>query len=451
MQWLISQIWIALAAAGVLGILFGMAFRGLLTENRIRRARVDRDIAKTELDQTRLELDELYAAQRKRQKDSAEAVSGGDKLAAELAERETRISSLSDELKAARGELDTLKSEQSEPANENGSSIVQQAGAALVGAGAGAMLAKEDEALKERNTWLEERVAALEADLSAVPAALVAGEVEDAPEASEAEEDLARLRWRNRYLESRVAYFEGAEGAAAAEASSEGEANEPSLVEEATVTPISSLLSDAEDANEPEAVEELGTEIETASSEDQEVASPADEEEATEDSNLVSTDDSSDEASGDVEPVEAEINDSVDELSEPDAEEVTEETASLEQSDDFEDVVADVAGDADEHPSDAVLKELIDLDIERVQPEQVESSDDDDDLTQISGIGPKIAELLNELGIFTHEQVASWTPENAAWIDQHLSFSGRVERESWIEQAEELLIAANEADTKADA
>lgn len=450
MQWLISQIWIALAAAGVLGILFGMAFRGLLTENRIRRARVDRDIAKTELDQTRLELDELYAAQRKRQKDSAEAVSGGDKLAAELAERETRISSLSDELKAARGELDTLKSEQSEPANENGSSVVQQAGAALVGAGAGAMLAKEDEALKERNTWLEERVAALETDLSAVPAALVAGEAEDASEASEAEEDLARLRWRNRYLESRVAYFEGAEGAAAAEASSEGEANEPSLVEEATVTPISSLLSDTEEANEPEAVEEPGTETEAASSEDQEAA-PADEEDVIEDTSLVSADDSPDETSDDVEPVEAKVSDSLDELSEPDADEVTEETASLEQSDDFEDVVADVAGDVDEHPSDAVLKELIDLDVERIQPEQVESSDDDDDLTQISGIGPKIAELLNELGIFTHEQVASWTPENAAWVDQHLSFSGRVERESWIEQAEELLIAANEADTKADA
>ncbi|GAB5459209.1 MAG: hypothetical protein Hens3KO_22390 [Henriciella sp.] len=451
MQWLISQIWIALAAAGVLGILFGMAFRGLLTENRIRRARVDRDIAKTELDQTRLELDELYAAQRKRQKDSAEAVSGGDKLAEELAERETRITSLSDELKAARSELDTLKSEQADAANDDASSIAKQAGAALVGAGAGAILAQEDEALKERNTWLEERVSALEAELSAVPVALGADQAEDAPEASEAEEDLARLRWRNRYLESRVAYFEGAEGAAAAEASADSDAAETSLVEEASVTPISSLLSDTEEPSEPEAVEEPDAATEATNSEDQEAVPPVDEEETSEGTSLVSAEESTDETSDETDPPEAEINDSVHELSEPDTGEVAEEAVPLEQSDDFEDVVADIAGDVDEHPSDAVLKELIDLDIERIQPEQVESSDDDDDLTQISGIGPKIAELLNELGIFTHEQIASWTPENAAWVDQHLSFSGRVERENWIEQAEELLIAASEADTKADA
>lgn len=447
MQWLISQIWIALGAAGVLGILFGMAFRGLLTQSGIRRAHVDRDIAKTELDQTRLELDELYAAQRKRQKESADAVSGDDKLSAELSERETRIASLSADLTAAQNELADLKTAAESDA---GSNIVQQAGAALAGAGAATLLSKDDEALKERNTWLEERVATLEAEISAVP---VVGEVADTPEASEADEDLARLRWRNRYLESRVAYFEGAEGAATAEAATEEETDD---TEQATITPITGLVAGTEEASEPEAVQEGTAESEEdnvtdeAASEVEEAASEV--EEAASGDELETVGEA---ATGD-EETEEDTRDQQDEI-EAEAEidtqvEVEEEAEpSLEDADNFEEIVADVAGEAEAHPSDAVLKELIDIDVEAIQPEQVESSDDDDDLAKISGIGPKIAELLNELGIYTYQQVAGWTPENAAWVDQHLSFTGRVARENWIEQAEELLAAVGEAEASVDA
>ncbi len=61
-----------------------------------------------------------------------------------------------------------------------------------------------------------------------------------------------------------------------------------------------------------------------------------------------------------------------------------------------------------------------------------------DDLKRISGIGPKIEGILNELGIFHFDQIAAWTPENVAWVDGYLSFKGRIAREDWIGQAKTL-------------
>lgn len=61
-----------------------------------------------------------------------------------------------------------------------------------------------------------------------------------------------------------------------------------------------------------------------------------------------------------------------------------------------------------------------------------------DDLKKISGIGPKIEGLLNGLGIFHFDQISSWTPKQIAWVDDYLSFKGRIERDQWIKQAKEL-------------
>ncbi len=63
-----------------------------------------------------------------------------------------------------------------------------------------------------------------------------------------------------------------------------------------------------------------------------------------------------------------------------------------------------------------------------------------DDLKQITGVGPALEEKLNKLGVYTFAQVASWTPDQIAWIDDTLSFKGRVERDDWVGQAE--LLAA---------
>ena len=68
-----------------------------------------------------------------------------------------------------------------------------------------------------------------------------------------------------------------------------------------------------------------------------------------------------------------------------------------------------------------------------------------DDLTLIGGIGPKIQDVLNSLGIWHFDQIAEWTPGNIAWIDEYLSFAGRITREGWVEQAAVLVGEAAEA------
>ena len=61
-----------------------------------------------------------------------------------------------------------------------------------------------------------------------------------------------------------------------------------------------------------------------------------------------------------------------------------------------------------------------------------------DDLKRISGVGPKLEETLHTLGIYHFDQVAAWTPETVAWVDNYLSFKGRIDRENWIKQAKKL-------------
>ncbi|MEM9343909.1 MAG: 50S ribosomal protein L21 [Pseudomonadota bacterium] len=58
-----------------------------------------------------------------------------------------------------------------------------------------------------------------------------------------------------------------------------------------------------------------------------------------------------------------------------------------------------------------------------------------DDLKKISGVGPKLEGLLHENGVFHFDQIAAWTPEEIAYMDDQLSFKGRIERDNWLEQA----------------
>ncbi len=58
------------------------------------------------------------------------------------------------------------------------------------------------------------------------------------------------------------------------------------------------------------------------------------------------------------------------------------------------------------------------------------------DLTQIKGLGPKLAATLAEHGITRVEQIAALTPDAAAALDAKLGvFKGRMTRDRWIEQA----------------
>lgn len=61
-----------------------------------------------------------------------------------------------------------------------------------------------------------------------------------------------------------------------------------------------------------------------------------------------------------------------------------------------------------------------------------------DDLTRIKGIGKIMEKKLHDLGIYSFQQLASLSPEEARRINAAIDFPGRVERERWIEQARSL-------------
>ena len=59
-----------------------------------------------------------------------------------------------------------------------------------------------------------------------------------------------------------------------------------------------------------------------------------------------------------------------------------------------------------------------------------------DDLKQIKGVGPKLEALLNRLGFFHFDQVAAWSADELAWVDDNLEgFKGRASRDGWVAQA----------------
>ena len=59
-----------------------------------------------------------------------------------------------------------------------------------------------------------------------------------------------------------------------------------------------------------------------------------------------------------------------------------------------------------------------------------------DDLKLIKGVGPKLEALLNRLGFWHFDQVASWSADEVAWVDANLEgFKGRVSRDEWVQQA----------------
>jgi len=62
-----------------------------------------------------------------------------------------------------------------------------------------------------------------------------------------------------------------------------------------------------------------------------------------------------------------------------------------------------------------------------------------DDLKIISGIGPKLEQTLNGLGIFHFEQIAGWSAKDVGEVDDLLSFKGRIERDDWIAQAKKMM------------
>jgi len=67
------------------------------------------------------------------------------------------------------------------------------------------------------------------------------------------------------------------------------------------------------------------------------------------------------------------------------------------------------------------------------------------EITQLKGLGPKLATALAELGFTRIDQIAALTPAEAEDLDARLgAFKGRMARDRWIEQAK-LLNAGDKA------
>lgn len=62
-----------------------------------------------------------------------------------------------------------------------------------------------------------------------------------------------------------------------------------------------------------------------------------------------------------------------------------------------------------------------------------------DDLTALKGIAKVLEQRLHEFGIYTYEQIASWTEDQIKEFSSRLAFKDRIHREKWVEQAQKLL------------
>jgi len=62
-----------------------------------------------------------------------------------------------------------------------------------------------------------------------------------------------------------------------------------------------------------------------------------------------------------------------------------------------------------------------------------------EDLTKINGIGPYIEQKLNEIGIYNYRQLSRFKDEDIRVLTELIDFfPGRIERDDWVGQAEEL-------------
>jgi len=565
MIWLVSQMWMALSGAAILGLLFGWSFRGFLLNGKTRRAIGERDVAKTELEHAKSEIEELYAVQRRA--GDGGVVADDATLRRELDLREAKLTSLSEELTKSKNELAKLKTVGGAVAGS--AALAGGAVTALATGGAASAdpvpqptetMVLDDASLEWRNRYLQSRVRKLEGDLDtartstpeveteaagdasgagtaaiagagAATAAVVAAvsgdeapvdtvaqdklrwqndylrqrlsffetQAEAAPVATAAvapvleaapvlddtveaetdaplvegeespEQEMARLRWRNRYLESRIAYYEGGDEAGEAEADegASGLGGAAVAAGAAAITAgVAALAGDAE----AEAVETIEEAVETVTESIPEIeevveeaadpskgywdtepapAAAEPEEDTVTYEETVDADLEGDapefetivEAEAEVEEVdEAEEDVSADEVLVADADEdVSEGTVEAEDTEpevETEDASGDdeIEADADDEGELAVET---DPEPVGIQPASLSGPVDGeaDDLTAIGGIGPKIADVMNDLGIYHYDQIAAWTPENAEWIDEYLNFDGRVDREKWIDQA----------------
>jgi large subunit ribosomal protein L19 len=74
-----------------------------------------------------------------------------------------------------------------------------------------------------------------------------------------------------------------------------------------------------------------------------------------------------------------------------------------------------------------------------------------DDLTRIKGLSAELAAQLNGLGVVKFEQIANFSDDDIANVDETLALGGRIENEDWVRQAQSFVAEAAAAEVPADA
>jgi len=74
-----------------------------------------------------------------------------------------------------------------------------------------------------------------------------------------------------------------------------------------------------------------------------------------------------------------------------------------------------------------------------------------DDLTRIKGLSAELAAQLNGLGVIKFEQIANFSDDDIANVDETLALGGRIENEDWVRQAQAFVAEAAAAEVPADA
>jgi len=74
-----------------------------------------------------------------------------------------------------------------------------------------------------------------------------------------------------------------------------------------------------------------------------------------------------------------------------------------------------------------------------------------EDLTQINGIDADLMARLKQLNCIKLEQVANFSDEDIANIDENLQLDGKIEKDDWVGQAQRLIAEASAAEAKAEA
>ncbi|MFT4253498.1 MAG: hypothetical protein QM608_13545 [Caulobacter sp.] len=108
-------------------------------------------------------------------------------------------------------------------------------------------------------------------------------------------------------------------------------------------------------------------------------------------------------------------------------------------------VAPEIVADLIAEPAEAVVEETLEAAANDAAPPEVapvlapvEAKAIADDLTQLVGIGPKLAASLAELGVTRFHQIADWSADELASFDKLLSLKGRAQRDAWVAQAKRL-------------